>query len=164
MKERVYSGIPVLRQFVGARSGSRRAASSPATTEQEKAFAFLADAGEVCLPGGGLFPLAGGLYSDGGFAWEPGWAIIGRAGRYLAVFTVSGEADAACLPEIGLTLSGGRAAGESARLLAGEGGAVQGVGSAVIEAAAGERVGLRAGGPLRINGTPAATLTLIREV
>ena len=163
MKERVYSGIPVLRQFMGARPAPSRAPAPP-VPEERKAFAFLADAGTVSLPDGGPFPLAGGLYSEGGFRWEQGWVTIERAGRYLAVFTVSGNADTAPLPTVGLVLGNGETAGESVQLLAGEDGCVQGTGSAVVEAAAGTRLCLRVGGPLLITGTPAATLTCIREV
>ena len=163
MKERRYSGIPVLRQFLSSHPEARRTTQFPAP-EERKAFAFLADAGMVSLPDGGPFPLAGGLYSDGGFSWESGWVTIQRPGRYLAVFTVSGEADAAPLPEVGLALGTGEPVGERARLLAADDGAVQAVGSAVIEATAGTCVSLRAEGPLLVTGTPAATLVLIREV
>lgn len=164
MKDRTYSGIPVLRQFVGSRPISRTAAAASAAPIQEKAFAFLADTGTVSLPDGGPFPLAGGLYSDGGFRWDPSWVTIERAGRYLAVFTVSGRADTAPLPKVGLALESGETIGAPARLLAAEDGSAQATGSAVVETDAAARLCLRTDGPLLITGTPAVTLTLIREV
>ena len=125
-------------------------------------FAFYADSGMICLAAGDAFALGDSVYSIGPISKRNGCIEIGQAGRYLAVYTLSGMAMANIDSLISLRLNGGALTGSMEQITAMQGETIGLVGRAQFTAQQGDILHLIASGALRLSGCPAATLTIVR--
>ena len=125
-------------------------------------FAFYADSGMVCLGAGDAFGLGDSVYSIGPIEKNCGCIGFEQAGRYLAVYTLSGMAAANIDSLVSLRLNGGALPGSMEQVTAMQGENVHIVRRAVFHAQQGDMLQLISSGALRLNGCPAATLTIVR--
>lgn len=125
-------------------------------------FGFYADAGRVCLAAGDAFLLDESVYSIGPIEKENGRIVIGQTGRYLAVFTLTGIAQANLNSRISLRIGAQTVAGTTAQAIAMQGDTVQIVLRAAFSAEQGDVLQAVTSGALALCGTPAATLTVVR--
>lgn len=128
----------------------------------EAAYAFYADAGTVCLAAGDAFALDESVYSIGPIEKDCCRIEIGQAGRYLAVFTITGRALDNLNSLVTLRRNGNTVPGASAEVRAMQGETVQIVRRVVFNANAGDVLRLATSSAMRLCGMPAATLTIVR--
>jgi len=123
-------------------------------------FAFYADSGALNLCPGGVFPLDDSVYSIGPIGKNAGCATIGQAGRYLAVWTLSGISQQNI--DTRLTLMQNGSAIGSVRAVAAQGDTLALIGQALFDAQPGDVLQLVSTAALSVSGMPAASLMLTR--
>ena len=128
----------------------------------EAAYAFYADAGTVCLAAGDAFALDESVYSIGPIEKDRCRIEIGQAGRYLAVFTITGRALDNLNSLVTLRRNGNTVPGASAEVRAMQGETVGIVRRVVFNANAGDVLQLVTSSAMRLCGMPAVTLTIVR--
>lgn len=125
-------------------------------------YALYASQGLLDLSAGDILPLADSVYSVGPVAKTGGTASVGQSGRYLAVVTLTGEAQADISAGLVLLKNGVPVPGGMLAVDAAQGENIALVAQTVFCAKAGDTLQLAAQGAVPISGDPAAVLTLVR--
>jgi len=124
-------------------------------------YAFYASACRLYANAGAPLPLGDTVYSVGPIDLAGGTVTIGQEGRYLAVWTLTGTAQANISGALALWKNGA-AVGGAVDVVAMQGDALALVGQTAFTAQAGDTLQLMSTGALAVSGMPAATLTLVR--
>ena len=133
-----------------------------ACMDGEKVFAFYADCGRICLAAGGAFHFGADAYSIGPIEKSYGMIAFDLTGRYLAVWTLTGRAQANIDSVISLRLNGAALHCAMGEIYAMQGETVQVTGQAIFAAQQGDTLQMVTSGALSLCAEPAATLTIVR--
>lgn len=125
-------------------------------------FGFWADYSALSLAAEAAFPLGDVVYSVGPVSKQSSTITLQQAGRYLAVWTINGTAQANIDALITLRRNGYGMAGSAANVIAAQGESLTAIGQLPFSAQAGDTLQLVTDSALAISGRPSATLSLAR--